>query len=290
MTQFFADAEASFNDAKFVFYGYPFDGTACFRKGTSKAPDEIRKHSYNFETYLMELGIDLCDVSANDWGNLKITKNQDKNEKSLTELVSKIVGVSKFPIGIGGEHSLTPAAVQAVHSKYPNLSVVILDAHLDFRHEYEGNSKSHATVTRRVSEIVGLDKVRSIGIRSVSQSEISEARAVGLKFLESGWIELREYLADVIDELDGPVYLSLDMDAIDPAFAPGVGTPEPFGMTPYEVLQTINFFADRIVGFDCVEVCPKYDNGNTSALAARIIRHLVGAVWQSQERFKYPRA
>ncbi len=286
MTQFFADAEASFNDAKFVFYGYPFDGTACFRKGTSKAPDEIRKHSYNFETYLMELGIDLCDVSANDWGNLKITKNQDKNEKSLTELVSKIVDVSKFPIGIGGEHSLTPAAVQAVHSKYPNLSVVILDAHLDFRHEYEGNSKSHATVTRRVSEIVGLDKVRSIGIRSVSQSEISEARAVGLKFLESGWIELREYLADVIDELDGPVYLSLDMDAIDPAFAPGVGTPEPFGMTPYEVLQTINFFADRIVGFDCVEVCPKYDNGNTSALAARIIRHLVGAVWQSQERFK----
>jgi agmatinase len=286
VTQFFADAEASFNDAKFVFYGYPFDGTACFRKGTSKAPDEIRKHSYNFETYLMELGIDLCDVSANDWGNLKITKNQDKNEKSLTELVSKIVDVSKFPIGIGGEHSLTPAAVQAVHSKYPNLSVVILDAHLDFRHEYEGNSKSHATVTRRVSEIVGLDKVRSIGIRSVSQSEISEARAVGLKFLESGWIELREYLADVIDELDGPVYLSLDMDAIDPAFAPGVGTPEPFGMTPYEVLQTINFFADRIVGFDCVEVCPKYDNGNTSALAARIIRHLVGAVWQSQERFK----
>ena len=286
MTQFFADAEASFNDAKFVFYGYPFDGTACFRKGTSKAPDEIRKHSYNFETYLMELGIDLCDVSANDWGNLKITKNQDKNEKSLTELVSKIVDASKFPIGIGGEHSLTPAAVQAVHSKYPNLSVVILDAHLDFRHEYEGNSKSHATVTRRVSEIVGLDKVRSIGIRSVSQSEISEARAVGLKFLESGWIELREYLADVIDELDGPVYLSLDMDAIDPAFAPGVGTPEPFGMTPYEVLQTINFFADRIVGFDCVEVCPKYDNGNTSALAARIIRHLVGAVWQSQERFK----
>jgi len=286
VTQFFADAEASFNDAKFVFYGYPFDGTACFRKGTSKAPDEIRKHSYNFETYLMELGIDLCDVSANDWGNLKITKNQDKNEKSLTELVSKIVDVSKFPIGIGGEHSLTPAAVQAVHSKYPNLSVVILDAHLDFRHEYEGNSKSHATVTRRVSEIVGLDKVRSIGIRSVSQSEISEARTVGLKFLESGWIELREYLADVIDELDGPVYLSLDMDAIDPAFAPGVGTPEPFGMTPYEVLQTINFFADRIVGFDCVEVCPKYDNGNTSALAARIIRHLVGAVWQSQERFK----
>ena len=76
------------------------------------------------------------------------------------------------------------------------------------------------------------------------------------------------------------------ISVIDPGFAPGVGTPEPFGMTPYEVLQTINFFSDRIVAFDCVEVCPPYDNGNTSALAARIIRHLVGAIWQSQERFK----
>ena len=181
---------------------------------------------------------------------------------------------------------MTPAAVKAAHAKYPNLAVVILDAHLDFRKEYEGNSKSHATVTRRVSEIVGIDNVRSIGIRSVSQSELTEARSVGLKFVESGWTELREYLADVIEDLEGPVYLSLDMDVIDPAFAPGVGTPEPFGMTPYEIMQTINFFADIIVGFDCVEVCPPYDNGNTSALAARLTRHLVGAVWQSQERFK----
>lgn len=286
MSEFFADAESSYNEARFVYYGYPFDGTACFRKGTSEAPDAIRKNSYNFETYLLELGIDLSDVSANDWGNLELTKDQDKNEKLLEDLVSKIVNDGKFPVGLGGEHSLTPAAVKAAHSKYPNLAVVILDAHLDFRKEYEGNAKSHATVTRRVSEIVGVDNVRSVGIRSVSQTELTEARSIGLKFVESGWTELREYLADVIDDLDGPVYLSLDMDAIDPAFAPGVGTPEPFGMTPYEIVQTINFFADRIVGFDCVEVCPPHDNGNTSALAARLTRHLVGAVWQSQERFK----
>jgi agmatinase len=286
LSEFFADAESSYNEARFVYYGYPFDGTACFRKGTSEAPDAIRKNSYNFETYLLELGIDLSDVSANDWGNLELTKDQDKNEKLLEDLVSKIVNDGKFPVGLGGEHSLTPAAVKAAHSKYPNLAVVILDAHLDFRKEYEGNAKSHATVTRRVSEIVGVDNVRSVGIRSVSQTELTEARSIGLKFVESGWTELREYLADVIDDLDGPVYLSLDMDAIDPAFAPGVGTPEPFGMTPYEIVQTINFFADRIVGFDCVEVCPPHDNGNTSALAARLTRHLVGAVWQSQERFK----
>ena len=286
MSEFFADAEESFADSRFVYYGYPFDGTTCFRKGTSQAPDEIRKSSYNFETYLMELGIDLSEVKANDWGNLDLTDNQEANEQALYELVSKIVNSNKFPIGLGGEHSLTPSAVRALHEKYPTLAVVILDAHLDFRKEYEGNPLSHATVTRRVSEIVGIDNVRPIGIRSVSQSEITEARAIGLKFIETGWTEVREYLSDAIEDLEGPVYLSLDMDAIDPGFAPGVGTPEPFGMTPYEVLQTINFFADRIVGFDCVEVCPPHDNGNTSALAARLTRHLVGAVWQSQERFK----
>ena len=286
MTEFFADAEASFNDARFIFYGYPFEGTACFRKGTAKAPDEIRRHSYNFETYLMELGVDLSDVALNDYGNLELTKDQGKNESLVTDLVTKIVDGVKFPIGLGGEHSLTPPVVKAVQAKYPNLIVVILDAHLDFRVEYENNPRSHATVTRRVSEIVGVDRVCSIGIRSVSQAEISEARGIGLKFIESGWTELREYLSDLIDDLDGPVYLSLDMDAIDPAFAPGVGTPEPFGMTPYEVIETINFFADRIVGFDCVEVCPPYDNGNTSALAARLTRHLVGAIWQTQQRFK----
>ena len=234
----------------------------------------------------MELGVDLSDVALNDYGNLELTKDQGKNESMITDLVSKIVNGGKFPIGLGGEHSLTPPAVKAVQTKYPNLIVVILDAHLDFRVEYEKNPMSHATVTRRVSEIVGADNVCSIGTRSVSRAEISEARGIGLKFIESGWTELREYLTDVIDDLDGPVYLSLDMDAIDPAFAPGVGTPEPFGMTPYEVIQTINFFADRIVGFDCVEVCPPYDNGNTSALAARLTRHLVGAIWQTQQRFK----
>ncbi len=286
MSEFFADAEESFTDSRFVYYGYPFDGTTCFRKGTSQAPDEIRKSSYNFETYLMELGIDLSEVKANDWGNLDLPDNQETNEKALYDLVSKIVNSNKFPVGLGGEHSLTPSAVKALHEKYPTLAVVILDAHLDFRKEYEGNPLSHATVTRRVSEIVGINNVRPIGIRSVSQSEITEARAIGLKFIETGWTEVREYLSDAIEDLEGPVYLSLDMDAIDPGFAPGVGTPEPFGMTPYEVLQTINFFADRIVGFDCVEVCPPHDNGNTSALAARLTRHLVGAVWQSQERFK----
>ena len=146
----------------------------------------------------------------NDWGNIEFGSDQQKNEAAVEDIVSKIVNSNKFPIGLGGEHSLTPPAVKALHSKYPTLAVVILDAHLDFRKEYENNPLSHATVTRRVTDIVGIDKVRPVGIRSVSQSEISEARSVGLNFLESGWTELREYLSDVIEDLEGPIYLSLD--------------------------------------------------------------------------------
>ena len=102
-------------------------------------------------------------------------------------------------------------------------------------------------------------------------------------FKEKGFCVINNlFTSDIVDTLDGPLYLSLDMDAIDPAFAPGVGTPEPFGMTPYEVLQVLNFLSDRLVGFDCVETCPPADNGNTAALAARLVRHALGAVVKAQ--------
>ena len=133
-----------------------------------------------------------------------------------------------------------------------------------------------------VGVIEGVECVRVIGVRSLSREEQQAAREDDLSYIEAGWADLREHLSDIVDALDGPLYLSLDMDAIDPAFAPGVGTPEPFGMTPYEVLQVLNFLSDRLVGFDCVETCPPADNGNTAALAARLVRHALGAVVKAQ--------
>ncbi len=278
MSKFFADAEESFEESKFVIYGYPYDGTACFRKGTAKAPDAIREQSFNFETNLMELGVDLVDVPANDWGNIELGENQEENNSRIKSLVSEIISNNKFPIGLGGEHSLTPPVIEAMVEKYPNLNVLIMDAHLDFRDGYEGNHWSHASTTRRIFDLLGPNNIWLLGVRSASSTEVSEARASKLNYTESGWVDLREHLADMLDLFQGPLYLSLDMDVIDPAFAPGIGTPEPFGMTPYEVVQTINFVSDNLVGFDCVEVCPPFDNGNTSALAARLTRHLMGIV------------
>ncbi len=278
MSKFFADAEESFEESNFVIYGYPYDGTACFRKGTAEAPDAIREQSFNFETNLMELGIDLVDVPANDWGNIELGSNQEENNARIKSLVSEIISKNKFPIGLGGEHSLTPPVIEAMVEKYPNLNVLIMDAHLDFRDGYEGNHWSHASTTRRIFDLLGPNNIWLLGVRSASSTEVSEARASKLNYTESGWVDLREHLADMLDLFQGPLYLSLDMDVIDPAFAPGIGTPEPFGMTPYEVVQTINFVSDNLVGFDCVEVCPPFDNGNTSALAARLTRHLMGIV------------
>ena len=282
MPEFFADAEAAFDDARFVIWGYPFDGTACFRKGAADGPEAIRHHSHNFESWLNELGLDLRDVPTHDWGDVETVADQEANNSAIGEIVDRIGAAGKFSVGLGGEHSLTPPAVAALKQHYPNLTVVILDAHLDYRDGYQGAKWSHAATTRRVSEIVGVECVRVIGVRSLSREEQQAARGDDLSYIEAGWADLREHLSDIVDALDGPLYLSLDMDAIDPAFAPGVGTPEPFGMTPYEVLQVLNFLSDRLVGFDCVETCPPADNGNTAALAARLVRHALGAVVKAQ--------
>lgn len=282
MPEFFADAEAAFDDARFVIWGYPFDGTACFRKGAADGPEAIRHHSHNFESWLNELGLDLRDVPTHDWGDVETAADQEANNSAIGEIVDRIGAAGKFSVGLGGEHSLTPPAVAALKQYYPNLTVVVLDAHLDYRDGYQGAKWSHAATTRRVSEIVGVECVRVIGVRSLSREEQQAAREDDLSYIEAGWVDLREHLSDIVDALDGPLYLSLDMDAIDPAFAPGVGTPEPFGMTPYEVLQVLNFLSDRLVGFDCVETCPPADNGNTAALAARLVRHALGAVVKAQ--------
>ena len=267
----FADAESSFTDADYVMYGYPFDGTACFRKGTSFGPTSIRRESHNFETYLLELDVDICNISIHDQGDIELTStvlpfkdDQEENELRLENAIERIICPNKFPIGIGGEHSMTPPIVKKLKEKYSNLSVVVIDAHLDFRNEYEGNKRSHATTTYQLVKLLGKNNVYPVGVRSASKKEIKRANKLKFNFNRD------------IKSIEGPVYLSLDMDGIDPSYAPGVGTPEPFGISPTDVINIIDRLSDKLVGFDCVETCPAYDYGNTASLAARIIRHVIG--------------
>ena len=278
----FADATSSFEDAEFVIFGVPFDRTSSFRSGSRFAPNAIREASYNFETYLHEHSVDLDEVKTCDMGNLGELGNADSMVEEVEARAGELVKSGKFPIVLGGEHSIAPPVVKAL--KGPN--VVVVDAHLDFRTVYLGEKNSHACTTRRISEIVGPEKVIPLGVRSMSAEEKRDAKELGLNYI----------LAEEIDELgfeqsveiplrkfaNSPIHLSIDMDGIDPAYAPGVGTPEPFGITPRCVKKLISLLSPTLVGLDISEVSPPYDNGNTSALAARLVRETVAAVHRSR--------
>jgi agmatinase len=278
MKLFFADAESSFEDGHFVIFGVPFDGTCSHRKGTALAPKSIREESYNFETYLFEYDVDLEDIPMHDMSDV-LCANLDEMMGGVGSTVEQILEAGKFPIILGGEHSLTPPAVR----KFSDVGVVILDAHLDFRDQYLDEPNSHACATRRVYDIVGPDNVISIGVRSMERLERKEAELHGLNFIDANTLRKKGIAKCLADLKWENIYLSLDMDFVDPSHAPGVGNPEFFGFSPEYAKECINLLADRLVGFDVCEVSPPYDNGNTAALAARLVRELIGVVWKAQK-------
>lgn len=278
---YFADAESSYNDAKFVIFGVPYDKTSSFRKGASKAPKEIRKASWNFETFNIFTGNDLKDVKFHDYGDLEVEKDSPeemigKVKRFSSELISK----NKFPIAIGGEHSITPGIIQAFPK---DIAVLSLDAHIDFRKKYENEIYNHACVINRIKDHVGVKNIALFGIRSAEKEEFVEAKDQGLFFVdffkikeigfEKAFDKTKSYLKNK------KVYLSLDIDVLDIAYAPGTSTPEPFGLTSIEVLKCINLISSQLIGFDIVEVCPTYDKGQTALLAAKLIRYLMDFVY-----------
>lgn len=279
----FADANSTLEESDFAIFGVPFDKTGSFRAGTALAPDAIREASHNFETYKFEHGEDIESIKFCDLGNMEEFQTVDSMVQGVKEFANRIVQKGKFPIALGGEHSISPAIIKS----FDDIGVVSLDAHLDFRDEYEGESNSHACSTRRVSDLVGVGNIVPIGVRSMSREESIDAERLGLKFISSYEFHKEPIMKDAIDralEWIGKerIYLSLDMDVIDPAFAPGISNPEPFGLNPIEIKRCINYLATRLVGCDVVEVSPPFDNGNTSALAARLVREVIMAVWKAQ--------
>ena len=282
----FADANASYDEAQFVIYGVPFDGTSSFRAGSRWAPEVMRKVSYNFETYIPEFNVDLEDVPVHDMGNCDTYVGVDETLEEVYCLTKGIVNAGKIPIMMGGEHSLTYPCVKACGGK---IGFVVLDAHLDLRPEYRGVKYNHACVSRHIIEDL-TDKYVSIGVRSGPREEWKFVRDhpeykfytadnVCDKGIDAILQEVDEYLAGC-----DRIYLSLDMDAVDPAYAPGLGTPEPFGITPRDTRAVIRHMAPKAVGFDVVEISPEYDRGEiTSVLGAKLIRDFIAAKWKSMQ-------
>ncbi|HEV2520508.1 MAG TPA: agmatinase [Thermoplasmata archaeon] len=274
----FADAHASFEDAQFVVVGIPFDRTTSFRPGARFGPDSIRQHSWNFESYDLETGIDLSDVPIHDLGNAPEFGSAQDMAATVREELRPVFRAGKIPIIFGGDHACSPPCVEA----YPeggSLGVLYIDAHLDFRSSYLGDARSHACSSRRIVEKVGAHNVVVLGVRSASREEIEDNRTIGMASVSAHEVYREGIESSMQKALNmlktDRIYISLDIDAIDPAYAGGTGTPEPFGLTPRDVKHAIGVVAPRLAGMDIMEVSPHYDHGNTSALAARLAREAI---------------
>ena len=281
---YFADAESDFNNSQFVIFGVPYDKTSSFRLGASQGPKKIRESSWNFETYNIRTSVDLRDIKIHDYGDLDVKDEiPQKMVDKVKSFTSMILSKNKFPIAIGGEHSITPGIIQAFPK---DIAVLCLDAHIDFRNQYENENLNHACVIRRISEHINIENIAVLGVRSAEKEEFEDAHKKGLFYVDSFAIKekgIKNILIETKKHLgDKPVYFTFDIDVVDPCYAPGTSTPEPFGISPFDVLECIKFFSSNIIGFDIVEVCPPFDSGQSSLLAAKFIRLLIEEVWSKK--------
>lgn len=252
-------------------FGAPFDATASFRPGARFGPAAIREASYGLETFSPVLIADLEDCSFMDRGDLELPFGDPAPALDMIEATAQeILSQKMTPFLLGGEHLVTLGAIRAVAKAYPDLRVVHLDAHADLRDEYLGMRLSHATVMRRVLDLLGPDAVRQIGVRSCTRQEHA---------LASTFTSQAEQIALRIGEK--PCYLTCDLDILDPSVLPGTGTPEPGGLMFNELTHMLTSIITRlnIVGLDVVELAPQLDPSGVSAVvAAKVVRECIIAL------------
>lgn len=273
----FIGCDAEYEDAGIVLFGAPFDSTTSFRPGTRFASRTMRSESFGLETYSPYQDKDLQEINVFDGGDLELSFGNPLNAlDQIKETTNKIIHDSKIPCMIGGEHLVTFGAVQAVFESYKELRVIHFDAHSDLREAYLGERLSHASVIRRIWDLVGDGCIHQFGIRSGEREEFQWAKEhTNLnKFSFEG-------LEDAITACQGyPVYFTIDLDVLDPSVFPGTGTPEAGGVTFMELLEAIKKVAALdIIGMDVNELAPIYDpSGASTAVACKILRELLLAV------------
>lgn len=274
------------DESRYVVLGVPYDHTSTYRAGSRFAPRAIRDASLNIETYSLRTGIDIENVPIHDAGDLHVVDNVSETLDRLTKVTKDILSVGKMPVIIGGEHTITQGPVRSLPKP---VGVISFDAHGDLRDEYGGGKLSHATVLRRITEIVGADNVLVCGVRALCKEEVDFIAQRKIEKM-TPW-EIRELgLAKATERVKTftrkfeHTYLTIDTDVLDPAFAPGVSNPEFDGLTPEELITLTTAVADeKMIGFDLVEVCPNYDSGATAVAAARLIFEVIAKVEKSRK-------
>jgi len=262
----FPGASADREAAAYAVVGAPLDVSTTFRPGTRFGPARVREFAATFEDYDHHTDSHFTDCGVYDNGDVGAVGALNDAEEYLTFLEGELAEMRRdgiAPLLVGGEHTVTVAGVRAVD---PDV-FVCLDAHLDLREAYAGNPLSHSTVTRHALETA--DRAVILGARAGSKSEWERADAEDVTVVPPG--EVGEWTPDFADE---SVYLSVDVDAADPGFAPGTGTMEPFGLTPREMHDVVRSVAPHAEAFDVVEVNDR-DDGQTATLAAKFLRAFV---------------
>lgn len=271
----FIGCDKEYDEADIVLFGIPFDGTTSFRPGTRFAMQAIRPDSYGLETYSPYLKRDLENAKIFDGGDLELPLgNTEQVIETILEYSRNVVVDGKKFMMVGGEHLVSYPTIQAMYEKYPDLHVIHLDAHTDLRDMYLGQKLSHATVIRRCHDFLGDGRIFQFGIRSGTEEEFQWA---------SEHTHLEQFTLDTLQEVieklkDVPVYITIDLDVLDPSIFPGTGTPEPGGITYRELLQAIAQFQqlNHIVAADVVELSPQYDpTGASTAVACKTIREML---------------
>lgn len=273
----FIGCDALYEEADIVLYGAPFDATTSFRPGTRFASSAMRQDSFGLETYSLRQDRDLEDCTIYDALDLELPfGNVERSLNMIEDMSDQILADGKIPCMIGGEHLVTLGAFRSIVKKYPDVHVIHFDAHTDLRDEYLGEPFSHACVIRRIHDVIGDGKIHQFGIRSGERNEFVFAKEhTDLHpFSLSGCKETLDILENV------PIYVTVDLDVLDPSIFPGTGTPEAGGVSFQELQEAIVLLQDRhIVGFDVNELSPIYDqSGVSTAVANKVLRELLLAI------------
>lgn len=283
----FQSCDSSYKDGEVVIFSSPMDATCSFRPGTRFAGSAIREDSIGLEWYSPYFDMDLKKVPTCDIGDLDLPLGDVEGSlKEISRVTKAILNDNKKVMMIGGEHLVTLGTIREYVKKYPSLHIIHFDAHTDLREEFLGRKLSHATVLRKCYDLLGDNRIAQFGIRSGDSSEFYWA--------DEGHTYLHKYdlegLNDIIERWkDYPVYITIDLDVLDPSIFPGTGTPEAGGISYKELQQAILDMRalKNIVGADIVELSPHYDqSGVSTAVACKVLREMVLLLHYQKYRHK----
>jgi len=273
----FSGSQKPYKDADYVILGVPFDVTSTYRTGARFGPTAIRQASLNIETYSFRTGLDVEDLRLHDLGDLHVSADTRKTLKTLELVTKDTVEDGKVQVTIGGEHTITLGIAKGLGDRASKTAIVSFDAHLDLRSEFLGLKLSHTTFMRRINEEAKTAKIIEVGTRAVCKEELAYAKKAEIEFFTTKQIRRQgsEQIAKLLKEKLAKyksIYLSVDMDVLDPAYVPAVQNPEPDGLEMHMLLDILGGICDkRIVGFDVLEIAPDYDQGVSAIQAAKVI-------------------